>query len=160
MENIERDFCTLYYDRDNPPIIGQNKRHLPKKMEWTILTREGVENILSNESLKGVDWKVLLKLIGAVEFGNVITPNQTEIAKELGIGQASLSRALKKLVAAMAIIPIEKQGVQTQYRLNPLLGFKIASVDYRKLVHDWDRDVERYIASDACSKPVDKSLHC
>ena len=158
MEKNPRDFSALYYDPLNPPIIGQKKRHLPESMEWTIVTREGTDKFAEDKSLKGNEWRVLVKLIGKVEFENIITPNQTQLAKELKISQAAISRALKKLTAARAIIPIQKQGVQTQYRLNPSLGFKIASVDYRKLIDDWDMDLMRYISSEKPEKPLDEPL--
>ena len=158
MDNLSRELSALYYDPSNPPIIGQKRKHLPKKMEWTIVTREGLGNFLEDESLKGVDWRVLMTIIGNVEFENIITPNQTQLAKKLKISQGALSRSLKKLVEARAIIPIQKQGVQTQYRLNPSIGFKIASVDYRQLVDDWDMDLMRYLSSEECKKPMEEPL--
>ena len=164
MDDTSRELSALYYDPSNPPIIGQKRKHLPKKiefpkkMEWTIVTREGLGNFLEDESLKGVDWRVLMTIIGNVEFENIITPNQTQLAKKLKISQGALSRSLKKLVEARAIIPIQKQRVQTQYRLNPSIGFKIASVDYRQLIDDWDMDLMRYLSSKKPEKPLEEAL--
>lgn len=70
------------------------------------------------------DFRVLMSLLEQLDFENLITTNQAEIARDLGMDRAQVNRAIKRLLDAEAILEGPKVGISRTYRLNPQFGWK------------------------------------
>jgi len=95
--------------------------------------RNGFEGwfAMSNEAvgiLKHVtrvdDFRVLMALLEQLDYENLITANQSDIARDLGMDKAQVNRAIKRLVELGAILQGPRVGVSRSYRLNPRFGWK------------------------------------
>lgn len=70
------------------------------------------------------DCRVLFALLERLDYENLITANQAEIARDLGMKRSSVNQAIKRLVDAGAVIEGPKVGISRTYRLNPNFGWK------------------------------------
>jgi DNA-binding Lrp family transcriptional regulator len=70
------------------------------------------------------DFRVLMALLKRLDFENLITANQSDIARELSMERAQVNRAIKRLQEAGAIIQGPKVGINCSYQLNPQFGWK------------------------------------
>ena len=70
------------------------------------------------------DFRVLMALLERLDYENLITASQAEIARDLGMERAQVNRAVKRLTEAGAILEGPKVGISRTYRLNPNFGWK------------------------------------
>ena len=82
------------------------------------------------------DYKVLFALLKRLDFENFINASQAEIAKELDMHRPSVNQAIKRLIAAEAVIEGPKVGINRTYRLNPNFGWKGSVGNHKKAVSD------------------------
>lgn len=68
--------------------------------------------------------KVFFALLKRLDYENLITANQAEIARELDMQRANVNRAIRQLVKIEAILEGPKVGTSRTYRLNPKFGWK------------------------------------
>ena len=64
------------------------------------------------------------KLLGRIDFENLMVVNQAELAKELGMHRQHVQRSIKRLIALGVILEGPKIGISRSYRLNPEFGWK------------------------------------
>lgn len=79
---------------------------------------------LANSGLTQEQYRVLCYLMGKLDFENYIVIKQTQAAKELGINQAHISRAIKKLEELDIVRQGPRGGMIKSYQLNPYYAFK------------------------------------
>ena len=82
------------------------------------------------------DYRVLFALLMRMDFENFINASQADIANELEMHRSSVNRAIKRLIAAEAVIEGPKVGINRTYRLNPNLGWKGSVGNHKKAVND------------------------
>lgn len=70
------------------------------------------------------DFRVLMALLKRLDYENLITTNQAEIARDLNMHRSSVNQAIKRLIAVGAVIEGQKVGTSRTYRLNPNFGWK------------------------------------
>ena len=70
------------------------------------------------------DFRVLMALLERLDYENLITTNQSDIARDLGMDSAQVNRAIKRLVQLGAILQGPRVGVSRSYRLNPRFGWR------------------------------------
>jgi predicted transcriptional regulator len=90
---------------------------------WIMTFQDSLEIIATDKDMTGQTLKVMLLLMGNLEFENYITIKQVAIAKKLDIDKADVSKAMRLLVDKGIILKI-KQGTTTGYKLNPNYGWK------------------------------------
>jgi predicted transcriptional regulator len=73
--------------------------------------------------MTGQTLKVMLLLMGNLEFENYITIKQVAIAEKLEMDKSVVSRAMRLLIAKGIILKV-KDGTTTGYKLNPHYGWK------------------------------------
>ncbi|MFC4075261.1 helix-turn-helix domain-containing protein [Salinithrix halophila] len=93
------------------------------KGDFFLAMQEGFIQI-SKMRLTGEQLKVLLFLMGKLDFENWIPVNQKEIAEELSLKRPNVSRALKRLEENGIIVKGEKNGRSWTYRLETSYGYK------------------------------------
>ena len=70
------------------------------------------------------DFRVLMALLEQLDYENLITTNQAEIARDLEMDRAQVNRAIKRLIEAGAVFEGPKVGISKTYRLNPEFGWR------------------------------------
>jgi predicted transcriptional regulator len=94
-----------------------------RNTRWMMTFQDSLEIIATDEDLTGQTLKVMLLLMGNLEFENYITIKQVAIAEKLKIDKADVSKAMKLLVNKNIILKV-KEGTTTGYKLNPTYGWK------------------------------------
>ena len=79
----------------------------------------GYKSIAADPEMDGVDFRVLLYLLGALDTETYKAVPQVEIAEALGKRPQHVSRSIKKLETKGILIPAPKVGRFTAWRLNP-----------------------------------------
>jgi predicted transcriptional regulator len=82
------------------------------------------------------DYRVLFALLERLDFENFINASQADIANELEMHRSSVNQAIKRLIAAEAILEGPKVGINRTYRLNPNFGWKGSVGNHKKTVSD------------------------
>ena len=82
------------------------------------------------------DFRVLMALLERLDFENLIQVSQADIARDLKMDRAQVNRAIKRLIAADAIIEGPKIGISKSYRLNPNFGWKGSAKNHNKALHE------------------------
>lgn len=70
------------------------------------------------------DFRVLMALLERLDFENLITANQADIARELEMDRSQVNRAIKRLVEMGALLEGPRVGISRSYRLSPNFGWK------------------------------------
>jgi DNA-binding transcriptional regulator YhcF (GntR family) len=79
---------------------------------------------LAKQDLTGEQMRVLMFVMGKLDFENWLRLSQAEIAKELGMKRPHVSRAINKLVEKGIIHKGPKVGTSWTYRLDTNFGWK------------------------------------
>ena len=91
---------------------------------WLAMAQDALDLLASDKSLEGQDLKVLLKLLGRLDFENLLIINQAEIARELAMHRQHVRRSIKRLLTIGVLLEGPKVGISRSYRLNPHFGWK------------------------------------
>lgn len=113
------------------PETGEVKAYLPiankkKGIEggsW-VAVFQCVLEWLAKQSLPQEQYRVLMYLMGKLDFSNYLRVTQTEVAKELNMRQPHVSRAIKALITLDIIAEGPHVGNAKTYRLNPHMAHK------------------------------------
>ena len=70
------------------------------------------------------DFRVLMALLEQLDYENLITTNQAEIARELDMQRQNVQRSIKRLMALGVLLEGLKIGISRSYRLNPEFGWR------------------------------------
>lgn len=92
--------------------------------DWIAMAQKALKEIARDKDLKLESKNVLYWLLGELDFENYLLVNQSEVAKELDMQQANVSRAIKSLTSKGVFIPGPKAGRFRTFRLNPHYGWK------------------------------------
>ena len=97
------------------------------------LQQLAIENALTIES-----WRVLMMVIGKVDFENFIHVKQVHIAETLGMKPSNVSKAFKRLVELDIIEKITQNNING-YRLNYEMGWKGKTSNLKKHIKDKEK---------------------
>ena len=64
-----------------------------------------------------------MALLEQLDYENLITTNQAEIARELDMQRQNVQRSIKRLMA-LGVLEGPKIGISRSYRLNPEFGWR------------------------------------
>lgn len=90
---------------------------------WIMAFQDSLELIATDEDMTGQSFRVLMMLMGNLEFDNYITLKQNVVAEKLKMNKSVVSRSMKLLVDKSIILKV-KEGTTTGYKLNPNYGWK------------------------------------
>ena len=79
---------------------------------------------MAKQGLTGEQWNVFMAMGSKMDYNNYIRISQVDLAKELGIPQPHISRAIKKLLELDFIAQGPRAGLSKTYILNPNIGMK------------------------------------
>lgn len=142
-----KDGYFVYVAYPKPKITGNR---------WIMTFQDSLEIIATDKDMTGQTLKVMLLLMGNLEFENYITIRQVAIAKKLEIDKADVSKAMRLLVEKGIILKI-KEGTTTGYKLNPHYGWKGKASNMQKekerIVKQRVVDIQKYREA-AAEKPT------
>ena len=142
-EKKEGYFVYIAYPK--PKITGNR---------WMMTFQDSLAIIATDDDMTGQTLKVMLLLMGNLEFENYITIKQVAIAKKLDIDKADVSKAMRLLVDKGIILKV-KQGTTAGYKLNPHYGWKgkVSNMEIEKerIVKQRVVDMQQY--RDVTEKP-------
>lgn len=126
-------------DPDTGEIVSLTVPYKPMKSNlgggWMAMYQEAL-NWVADAKLSYEEYRVFLKLLGKLDFENYLRVTQTEIAKELGMKQPAVARAIKGLLEQDIIRKGPKVGASNTYRLNPHIGHKGQNIKQTKKEYD------------------------
>lgn len=92
------------------------------KQRWLAMFQDALVWASGQHDMTGEQLKVMLNLIGTMEYDNRITYNREKIAEIVGIRPNNVSRAVKALKEKEIIY--EDPNNKNVYKLNPYIGHK------------------------------------
>lgn len=125
------------------PVIVGRKRN-PYGKGWVMNSQEALEIVAKDKDIKGETYRVLFFICARLDFENWVQISITEIAKELGMHQPDVSKAMKVLEDKQIILRGPKVGRSYAFMLNPEFGWKgkVTNLeDYRR--KEWDDKSKR-----------------
>jgi hypothetical protein len=105
----------VYVGAKHPSIYGG---------DWFMANREAYATLAKDPELTGRPLKVLLYLLSKLDYENWIQVPQKEIAEELGIHPASVSKEINLLLRKKILIRGPKVGQSYAFRLNPYYAWR------------------------------------
>jgi predicted transcriptional regulator len=111
------------------------KRQNGFKEGWFAMSQGALHEIV-NAPLTRNGLRVLIYLLSKLDFGNLISVSQSDIARALGIERANVNRAMKQLVELEVLIEGPKVGLHKTYRLNASYGWKGRALEHQKAMRD------------------------
>ncbi len=124
------------------PVIVGRKRN-PYGKGWVMKSQEALEIVAKDKDIKGETYRVLFFICARLDFENWVQISVTEIAKELGMHQPDVSKAMKVLENKQIILRGPKVGRSYAFMLNPEFGWKgkVTNLeDYRR--QEWDKETK------------------
>lgn len=115
------------FDEETGEILGGFVAYIaPKRVNgfdrWLAMSQDATA--ILKQFTRVEDFRVFFALLEMLDYENLITANQAEIARDLGMKRSSVNQAIKRLIIAGAILQGPKVGTSRTYRLNPNFGWK------------------------------------
>jgi hypothetical protein len=116
-----------------PHVLVTMQRKVPNGFTegWVAMAQCALE-MLAASDLRGDDLRVLLLLLGRLDFENLIQLEQSEIAIKMGMQRPHVNRSMKRLKDLGCILEGPKIGRSRTYRLNPSYGWKGSGKSHQK----------------------------
>lgn len=117
-----REFTAFISDETGKVEELAPKRKRKLGVNWMAFYQESLE-WLATANLPNEQYRVLLYLLGKLDFENYIRIPQNSVAEALGMKRPAVTRAIKGLLERNVLARI-KVGTANTYRLNPYVGYK------------------------------------
>ena len=141
-----------------PVIVGRKRS--PYGKGWVMNSQEALEIVAKDKDIKGETYRVLFFICARLDFENWVQISVTEIAKELGMHQPDVSKAMKVLETKEIILRGPKVGRSYAFMLNPEFGWKgkVKNLDeYRKEREDREHREKKHLRTKEKAKVVELS---
>jgi basic membrane lipoprotein Med (substrate-binding protein (PBP1-ABC) superfamily) len=90
---------------------------------WVAMAQNAMQQ-LAKANLGSEAMRVLLMLLGRLDFENQLVVSQAELGRTLEMKASSVSRAVARLVQEGALLAGPRVGINRTYTLNPQYGWK------------------------------------
>ncbi len=134
----KKDGFFIYVPYPKPKIKGNR---------WMMTFQDSLINIATDKDMTGETLKVMLLLMGNLDFENYIHVKQVELAKTLEMQKTNVSRSIKLLVNKGIILKV-KEGRTAGYKLNPNYGWKGTAAnrdkEINRIVKERVVDMQKY----------------
>ncbi len=134
----------IYCPDDTVLNVSTNKPGKYLKRNYGRYFLEEMVDIASNRDLNGTDLRVLLCIIGNLEYENILNISQKKLGEILNIKQQEVSKSVKKLLEKEYLQIIDKIGRQNIYQFNPNIAFRSRAENYKNLCNDWKEDDDEF----------------
>ena len=126
-----------------PVIVGRKRS--PYGKGWVMNSQEALEIVAKDKDIKGETYRVLFFICARLDFENWVQISITEIAKELGMHQPDVSKAMKVLETKEIILRGPRVGRSYSFMLNPEFGWKgkVKNLDEYRKERDYQNQKKR-----------------
>lgn len=107
----KRSSAILLIDEETSEVVGKIPKKKIKGEYFFMMTLAMATELAKKKGLQGADLRVLLILLGKMEFGKDVRVSQTYIAEELGIRREQVNVSIKHLIAAGVITKTTIDGL-------------------------------------------------
>lgn len=123
--------CNLVY-------WGYGRKYLKDKGHYFRMFQDVMLEMARDRELNLTDHRVIMVILGKLEFENYFKLSQQEIGVLIDIAQPNVSKSLQKLEHKGFIQCVSIEGRKKIYVFNPYLAFKIKAKNLQDLEEDWD----------------------
>jgi hypothetical protein len=131
---------------DGVPVLCGVKRN-PYSGGWVMNNQEALQIIAKDKDIKWETYRVFVYILSILDFENWIQVPLSDIANELDMQRANVSRAIKILESKDILLRGHRVGKSYAFRLNPDFGWKgrVTNLDeYRERANDEEiRQIQR-----------------
>lgn len=129
---------TKYKDKLNDGFYVYVPKKQKIKDSFIMMFQEKLQELAAENVLTVEGWRVLVMLVGKVDFENFIHIKQVQIAEALGMKAPNVSKAFKQLVELNIIEKISHDNING-YRLNYEMGWKGKASNLKTHMKDQSR---------------------
>lgn len=133
-------------------FIHFNPKRNPYGNGWVMNSQEALTELAKDKDLKGETFRVLLYLLGRLDFENWLLVQGSEICEALDMKRQNVSKSIVLLEEKGILIRNEKKiGRSYAFRLNPYYGWKgkVKNLeDYRRQENDENLKKLKLVTSD------------
>jgi hypothetical protein len=123
----KRSLRAILFEGNDSEPLGETHVLVQKRVrleEFLMLFLAGNRELARDKELTGTVLRVFLYSVGHIDYENLISISQTDIAKELGMKQQDVSKAFRILATKGIFLEGDKQGVYRDYYLNEEYGWR------------------------------------
>lgn len=133
-------------------ILGEDNEvqgYIVKKREnllgrnWVVMYQSAMV-WLSQQDMTGEQYKVLMYLLGKLDWDNYLMLSRQDIAENTGLKPTAVSRAMKRLKELGIIMEGPKAGYYKTYRVNPYMMYRGGGKRRYENLIQWDKAKEAY----------------
>ena len=125
-------------DDSNLNVFTQPKKYL--KHEHIRFFQNEMVSTANDRDLSGTDLRVLITILGNLDYDNKLILSHAKLGKQIGIKQQEVTKSFKKLLNKGYIEVVETIGRQNVYMFNPSIAFKSRAKNLKELKHSWDSE--------------------
>lgn len=102
---------------------------------WVAMAQPAL-TALAKSNLGQQDLRVLMLVLGQLDFENYILLNQADISREIDMHRTDVNKALKRLQELGVLLRGPKAGRSSTFRLNPSFGWKGSATNHQKALQE------------------------
>ena len=130
---------TRYKDKLNDGFYVYVPKKQKIKDSFIMMFQEKLQELAAENVLTVEGWRVLVMIVGKVDFENFIHIKQVQIAQALGMKPPNVSKAFKQLTDLKIIEKITQDNING-YRLNYEMGWKGKASNLKSHIKDKTRE--------------------
>ena len=128
----------IYYPDDSViNVFTKSKKYLSYDYARCFLNE--ITDIALDKTLTGTDFRVLLAIIGNLEYDNKINISQGQLGTKLNIKRPEVTKSIKKLISKGYLQIVDIIGRQNIYQFNPHVVFRSRAKNHKELCRAWDK---------------------
>lgn len=102
---------------------------------WVAMAQPAL-TALAKSNLGQQDLRVLMLVLGQLDFENYILLNQADISREIDMHRTDVNKALKRLQELGVLLRGPTAGRSSTFRLNPSFGWKGSATNHQKALQE------------------------
>jgi len=107
---------------------------------WVAMAQAPLDLLADDPHISGEELRVLLKILGRLDFNNLLVLNQADLARQMNLHRQAVQRGIRRLVARKVVLEGPRIGVSRSYRLNPRFGWKGSAKGHVVALNDAGRE--------------------
>jgi hypothetical protein len=125
------------YTEDRPVVLVLSQKRLGK--DYLRMYQDAFLEIAQDKDLNQTDTRILLAILGKLDYENDFNLSQADIGNLLQVAQPNVSKSFTKLEAKGYLHLIRVDGRKKVYQFNPYLAFRSRAKNFQGLCNEWDK---------------------
>ncbi len=130
-------------------IFTAPQKHLKNPYARIFLSE--ITALAKDREISHTDFRVLMSIIGHLDYNNIVNVSQKDLGIELNIKQPNIAKSIKNLINKGYLEVIDTIGRRNVYMFNPSVAFKSRAQNLKELKSAWDKQ----ILPDTQKHPID-----